>query len=194
MLAGGNVRPLKVAGVAGGVGTSTCARALWLRFNLPVQDCGVYRGGDIDVLVTSNTATATAQLGLALQHCPRPPVLIVMNTVPGLITTTRAYLRAAEPHIVRQLTIPHQRVWLELDKPPGRHFPKAVSEVIAKLPAALHEMYAAPPRPKAPPASGLVADHGRGALGLEAPLRPAVAPYAQSPPYGGPLQRNSQGG
>lgn len=172
--------------MAGGVGTSTCARALWLRFNLPVQDCGVYRGGGIDVLVTSNTAAATAQLGLALQHCPRPPVLIVMNTVPGLITTTRAYLRAAEPHIVRQLTVPHQRVWLELDKPPGRHFPKAVSEVIAKLPTALHEMYAAPPRPATP--SGLVADHGRDALGLGGPPRPTP------PPYGGPLQRNSQGG
>src|SRR4051794_33841956 len=110
-MAGRTSRPLLVAGVAGGVGTSTWARALRQLVAVPIRDVGVYpvddesgstsgtrrRGPIVDVLVTANTAASTApgRLGRALSACPRPPILVVMHTVPGSIGCARAHLRAA---------------------------------------------------------------------------------------------------
>lgn len=157
----GNSRPLLVAGVAGGVGTSTWVRALCRVIAMPVRDLGVYPTDDdpgsmggpprrppVDVLVTSNTATATApaRLGRALAVCPRPPVLVVMHTVPGSIGAARAHLRAAQPHITRLVTVAHQTYWLELDEPPGKHLPKGFAELVRSLPDAFAQMYSTPPR------------------------------------------------
>ncbi|EHY87485.1 hypothetical protein SacazDRAFT_00527 [Saccharomonospora azurea NA-128] len=144
---GGQMRPLVVAGVAGGVGTSTWARVLYLATRLPVNDSGVYRGGVIDVLVSSNTAASTARLGPALAVCPRPPVLVVMHTVPGTIAESRSHLRKVQPHITARFDISHQRAWLEMANPPGTRVPpkaKDIAEALRQLPAALQQMYTGP--------------------------------------------------
>jgi hypothetical protein len=84
------MQPVRVAGVAGGVGTSTWVRILKLGYpGLPVQDLREYRGGLVDVLVTSNTAASASCIGPALAHCPRPPLLVVMHTAAGPIADTR---------------------------------------------------------------------------------------------------------
>lgn len=136
-----------MAGVAGGVGTSTWTRAFLSQVALPVEDRGVFLEGLVDVLVTSNTAAATARLGGALARCERPPLLVVMHTVPGRIGAARAYLRQVEPHVTRRFHVAHQHVWLELDEPPGRHLPKGFPELVQAIPAALQKMYSRPPRP-----------------------------------------------
>lgn len=150
----GVARPLLVAGVAGGVGTSTWTRCVRLGTGLPVEDLGVYRGGLVDVLVTSNTAAATSRLGPALAACPRPPLLVVMSTVPGVVAESRSYLRKADPHITARFDVAYQRKWSEMESPPGLRFPSNVKDVVEALrqfPAALHMMYAAPARSAAIP-------------------------------------------
>lgn len=137
-------RPLFVAGVAGGVGTSTWCRIVRVAVKLPVEDLGRYRGGPVDVLVTSNTAAATSRLGPALGLCPRAPVLVVMHTVPGAVVGARSHLRRVEPHIVARLDVAHHRSWLEMAAAPGeRLLPrlKDVVEALQRLPAALSAMY-----------------------------------------------------
>lgn len=141
------MRPLVVASVAGGVGTSTWARVLYLATHLPVNDAGVYRGGVVDVLISSNTAASTARLGPALAVCARPPVLVVMHTVPGTIAESRSHLRKVQPHITARFDIGHQRAWLEMASPPGPRIPakaKDIAEALRQLPAALQQMYAGP--------------------------------------------------
>lgn len=146
-------RPLYVAGVAGGVGTSTWTRAFRREVALPVVDLGVFvtylarvgmGRGIVDVLVTSNTAAAASQLGGSLARCERPPLLVVMHTVPGGIATTRAYLRQAQPHVTRQFDVSHQQRWLEMDQPPGHRIPKEFRELVLAVPAALEQMYRTP--------------------------------------------------
>jgi hypothetical protein len=205
---GGQVRPLRVAGVAGGVGTSTWTRLLQLAFNLPVLDLREYRGGEVDVLVTSNTAAATARLGPALSVCPRPPVLVVMHTVPGVIAESRSHLRKVQPHITARFDIAHQRSWLEMESAPGPKISakaKDIVEALRQFPKALQQMYPQP-QPQQP---------GTPAPGLQMPMpAPAQAPgnrllaepRAGPPPHqrwtpqgGGPQQnvvhhRGGQGG
>jgi hypothetical protein len=160
-------RSLYVAGVAGGVGTSTWTRAFLGQVRVPVAELGVFLTylagrncaiGPVDVLVTSNTAAATAQIGGALARCERPPLLVVMHTVPGSIGAARAHLRKAQPHITRRFDVLHQHVWLELDEPPGSYVPKSFTELVHAMPAALHEMYSGPPTPR--PAGVLAHDEG----------------------------------
>lgn len=186
-MAGRTSRPLLVAGVAGGVGTSTWVRAMRQLVALPILDVGVYpsdedsgstsrarRGPVVDILVTANTAASTApvRLGRALAACPRPPILVVMHTVPGSIGTARAHLRTAKPHIARQINIAHQQVWLEMDEAPGKYLPKGFAEIVRSLPATLQQMYSkhqlrsVPALPPEPPqfrpagATGLNTNHG----------------------------------
>jgi hypothetical protein len=147
---------LVVAGVAGGVGTSTWSRIVaraWPR--LQVTDGGVYRGGLIDVLVTSTTATATGRLAAALAACPRPPILVVMQTVPYRTPApSRALLRRALPHVAQLIEVGHQRTWLSLETPPGKVVPKATAEAVRGLAAALTAMYGGgPTATPAPPAT-----------------------------------------
>ena len=151
-MTGAGYRPLLVAGVAGGVGTSTWVRCLQLVTNLPVQDLGVYGGGVLDVLVCSNTAAATSRLGSALAACPRPPVLVVMHTAAGVVVASRSYLRRVGPHITARFDIGHQRRWLEMDSAPGSRLPakvKDIDEALRRFPEALRVMYS-PPRPVSP--------------------------------------------
>jgi hypothetical protein len=132
---------------------------------LPVRDLGLYRGGIVDVLVTSNTASAAARVGSALAQCRLPPVLVVMHTVPGVVVESRSLLRKVEPHVVARFDVAHYRSWVEMEHPPGpRLLPvkaKDLAEVLRQFPAALRAMYS-PPQGQ-PVATG-VAAHGARAV------------------------------
>jgi hypothetical protein len=192
-------RSLYVAGVAGGVGTSTWTRAFRSQVRVPVVELGVFvtflagierASGPVDVLVTSNTAAATAQIGGALAKCERPPLLVVMHTVPGSIGAARAHLRKAKPHITRRFDVPHQHMWLELDEPPGSYVPKSFTEIVHAVPAALHEMYSGPPKPRP---AGVLAHE----LGMQASARGSeTGNLAHVSHQGGHAlrQRHSRGG
>lgn len=179
----GGQRPLLVGGVAGGVGTSTFARVVQATTSVPVYDLSVYRGGLIDLLITSNTATTTAQLGRALALCPRPPVLIVMHTVPGgLSRASGSHLRVAEPHLCSTFEVFHQRQWPELEAPPGSSVPKPVMQLVRALPAELRRMYEVPARQ--PAASSPLSDPGFAPVPsavVGVPSRPVTGPQ---PPWG----------
>ncbi len=172
-------RPLLVAGVAGGVGTSTWARVLQTGLRFPVADAGVYRGGVVDVLVSSNTAASTARIGRALSLCPRPPLLVVMHSASGQIAESRSHLRAVEPHITARFDIEHRRSWLETAEPPGRRLSpkdKDLTEALRRFPEALRQMYAAtsptPARTVAAPAAGAGLGHPLAAAAASSPWRP----------------------
>jgi hypothetical protein len=185
---------LAVAGVAGGVGTSTWSRVLtrvWPR--LEVTDVGVYRGGVVDILLTSTTAAATSRLRPALAACPRPPILVVMQTVPyRMPALSRALLRQATPYVTRVIEIGHQRQWPGLEAAPGRLVPKAAIEALRDLATALSAMYSTPPQPMPTPAvspaaiAGITAAAGAlpGSSAMSSPLAagdPAKAPLVGPP-------------
>ncbi|WP_020498862.1 hypothetical protein [Sciscionella marina] len=96
----------------------------------------------VDVLVTSVTASSTARLAGALSACPRPPVLIVMQTIPGAVPADpRAWLRQAAPYVAARLDIEHVREWVAMQTPPGQLVPKSVNTVLGRFPAALQSMW-----------------------------------------------------
>ncbi|OLZ51708.1 hypothetical protein BS329_15705 [Amycolatopsis coloradensis] len=165
------------------MGTSTVSRILLATATIPVHDLGLYRGGPVDLLITSNTAAATARLGHALAACPRAPVLIVMHTVPGGISrASKSHLRSAEPHLAARFEVFHHRQWPELENPPGKTVPKPVLDLVRQLPEAIQRMYAG----RAPTSAG-----GSGpqhALAASAPPGRAVAPARprEFPPRAGP--------
>ncbi|MEU0529202.1 hypothetical protein [Amycolatopsis tolypomycina] len=128
---------LVVGGAAGGVGTSTWVRLMRWNTRTPVRDLGMpYRGGPLHVLVTATTAAANLNLGAALKACPRPPLLVVMQTVPfKAAADARALFRAAEPHIAGRFDVGFRKAWLEMSEPPGRRYPSRDSELIATISA-----------------------------------------------------------
>jgi hypothetical protein len=217
MVTGGQ-DPLVVAGVAGGVGTSTWIRILQLGYpDAPVHDLStiVYDVSSplgridawtktrhwVDVLVTSNTAAAAAQIRPALALCTRPPLLVVMHLAAIEPADTRAVLRAITPNITARFDIAYRRDWLELKAAPGSDLPpkaKDIGTALAGFPHALQRMLAAPIRPiHTPP---LAAPRPAAAAPLRhSPLVPRAGPRPPSwpPPPGGPAQvirRGGQGG
>lgn len=160
--------PLVVAGVAGGVGTSTWVR-LWRAahreaLRAEITDAGHYTNGRVDVLVSSNTAASTSRIGStlnAVHHSARlkgryqpPPVLVVMHTVAGWVDTLKAHLITVEPHLTAILHIGHKKDWLAMPQPPGDVLPqhKDIAAALAAIPQAITAMYSAPvtPAPLAP--------------------------------------------
>ncbi|CAL9677688.1 hypothetical protein SUDANB95_08015 (plasmid) [Actinosynnema sp. ALI-1.44] len=201
-MTGGQVRPLLVAGVAGGVGTSTLTRLLQALLRFPVYDLREYRGGEVDLLVTSNTVASASRIGAALALAPRPPVLVVMNTASGVIDGARPHLLNVEPHVTAVFGIDHRRQWLEMAAAPGAKLPpkakaKDLITLIEGLPQAITDMYARPAVPPRPAA----ASQRAGAAQPAAPAHPTVAPIppGRTPltPRAGPLttpQWHPQGG
>ena len=162
-------RPILVAGVAGGVGTSTLTRAIQPYANVPVHDLGQFRGGSVDFLVTSNTAAATGHLGQALHVCTERPIVVVMHTVPGRTNPiSAAHLRSAQPHRLAQIDLMHELGWTSIAAPPGslsRHAFEAIREAATALQAKrLSQASQAAARPS--PAASF-------------PSAPAAGPYNQ---------------
>lgn len=104
----------RVAGVAGGVGTTTVAVALH------AVDGGVYPGGvPVHVLVCRSTMTSLASAQAALNAAPagRPPVLAVVGDGAPLTSAMRASLRMTEPHASAVVHVPHVAGMRDLVRP-----------------------------------------------------------------------------
>lgn len=106
--------PPFIAGVAGGVGTSTIAAALRGR------DCGLYRAHKpAQVLVCRSTLTSLGCAQRALQYTPFPPVLAIVDDVPNgsLATNTANRLRMTEGYVSDIVRIPFVVEWRDVENP-----------------------------------------------------------------------------
>lgn len=108
-----------IAGVAGGVGTSTVAAAL------RGQDNDLYVDGEqVDVLVCRSTTVSLGETHRAVAMTSYPPVLAVVGDIPAgsrgiklLPNAVRARLRMIEPHVAGFVAIPFVPTWRERDDP-----------------------------------------------------------------------------
>lgn len=95
----------RVAGVAGGVGTTTIAVALH------AIDCDVYPGGvPVHVLVCRSTMTSLASAQAAAAAAAASgwaAALAVVSDGGSLTSPMRASLRMVEPHVAAVVHIPH---------------------------------------------------------------------------------------
>ncbi|WP_218600151.1 hypothetical protein, partial [Pseudonocardia oceani] len=137
-----------IAGVGGGVGTTTVAVAL------SGSDCGVFTGRAVDVLVCRSTADSVIRAGRAAQLVNGVgfrPVLAV-TAVDGTRPTRAllARLRLLEPHAAAVVLLPHVGLWRASAAPldglrqilgrsidemprPARGYARAIGELKAAL-------------------------------------------------------------
>lgn len=111
-----------IAGVSGGVGTSSIARCLAEVVPGGAVDMGLARDARAHILVMSMTAASAARLPAALRRYTATyrPVLVVSHTLAGEIPRfTRAELRAVEPHVSAVVHFPHVLLWANLPAPPA---------------------------------------------------------------------------
>ena len=152
-----------VAGVGGGVGTTTVAVALG------GTDRGVFTGRAVDVLVCRTTADSVIRAGRAAQLIggvgPRP--ILAVTAVDGARPTRAllARLRLLEPHAAAVVLLPHVGLWRASAAPldglrqilgrPMEELPRAArgyARAIGELTAALSAPPAAArPGPRHPP-------------------------------------------
>lgn len=127
-----------VAGVSGGVGTSTVARALNASLPNGAIDIGLAMDARADFLVMSMMAASAARLPAALRAfaaAGRRPVLIVSHTAAGGTPQfTKSQLRAAMPHVTDVIHLPHALPWLEQPTPPGPSpLPRPVAQAVRAM-------------------------------------------------------------
>ena len=109
-------RALTVAGVAGGVGTTTIARAL------AGVDRGVFTGRPVDVLVCRATAdsllrAARAAYLISTQQHRRPVLAVNTADAAGPSRPSTARMRLLEPHTAGVVVLPYVRRWRDLATP-----------------------------------------------------------------------------
>ena len=109
-------RALTVAGVAGGVGTTTIARAL------AAVDRGVFTGRPVDVLVCRSTAdsllrAARAAYLISTQQHRRPVLAVNTAHAAGPSRPSTARMRLLEPHTAGVVVLPYVRRWRDLATP-----------------------------------------------------------------------------
>ncbi len=105
-----------VAGVAGGVGTTTVAAALG------AVDRGVVVGRGVDILVCRATGDSLVRAGRAAQLVAaatgrRPVIVVTAADAGGACRPTTARLRLLEPHASAIVALPFVRRWRELAAP-----------------------------------------------------------------------------
>jgi hypothetical protein len=101
-----------VAGAVGGSGTSTIARALHAR------DCGVYRGGAVDILVCRTTLPCLGHVHEAIAQVPSAPLLAVVADMPvRMPPAVRARIHMVAPHVRGIVIVPYVVPWRELADP-----------------------------------------------------------------------------
>lgn len=105
-----------IAGVAGGVGTTTVATAIG------GIDNGVFTGEPVDILVCRATGDSLIRAGKAAQlvtadRRPRPLLVVTAADVSGPCRPVTSRLRLLEPHTRALLVVPYVRRWKELSVP-----------------------------------------------------------------------------
>ena len=145
MSAGRYDRP-RIAGAAGGVGTTSIAYALH------GEDAGIYRAGDpVDVLVCRSTMFSVGNAQRALSAVPPyqpPPLLAVVDDIPGASSShVKTRLRMTEGVVAAVVAVPFVADWRNLDDPhtvamdllrPGTEIPRSWRAFIA----AMHDLVA----------------------------------------------------
>jgi hypothetical protein len=100
-------RAPRVAGVAGGVGTSVIATAL-RAFDDELYD----PGADVDVLVCRTTLTSMGAAHRCVAETPAPPVLVVVADINApLPRPVRARIRMVAPHVHELVAVPYVGHW-----------------------------------------------------------------------------------
>lgn len=162
-----------VAGVSGGVGTTTVATTLG------AADCGVFGGRPADVLVCRATGESLVRAAAITQRITSAgrtrPVVAVTSTGPGrMARPVTERIRLLEPHTAAVVIVPFVHRWREvtdpltevaglLDRPPG-----ALPRPLRRYTTALHQIRAALDRAR----PGDV----RGSTPARAPLRQVPTP------------------
>jgi len=122
-----------VAGVGGGVGTSTLAAAL------RGQDRGIYRPGDlVDVLVARASMVSLGAAARALPTCPEPrPVLMVVadQARGGLPDNAGHRLRMSQPYTAGIVHVPYVEAWRHLDQPIASAFHALTGGLTRQIPS-----------------------------------------------------------
>ena len=152
--------PVRVAGVSGGVGTTTVAAALG------AADCGWVRGGwPVEVVVCANTAVSTGRSHQAVAAVPGRPVLVVvaMSTA-STPKPARSRIELVRPHVAAVVEVPFVARWREVVDPyaeamavlsqPSAQLPKHLRGVARALRQAreqLGQLTATPGSPPLPP-------------------------------------------
>jgi hypothetical protein len=170
-------RAPSVAGVAGGVGTTTIARAL------AGSDRGVFTGRPVNVLVCRATAdsllrAARAAFLISAQHHRRPVLAVNTVNTAGPSRPSVARMRLLEPHTSGVVVLPYVRRWRDLATP--------LQDVTGLLGRPVTEL----PRPlrrfaTAVHALAQVLGHPTGSTSphrSSAPRRPAASPAHNHPP------------
>lgn len=128
-----------IGGVAGGVGTTTLARAL------RAIDGGIYPGAaPVDLLVARSTMYSLGCAQRAAAATPAPPILAVVADIPRarLSGQVKARLRMTEPHLAGLVVVPYVETWPELDDP-YQEAERVLMTVVAELPKPLRGFAAA---------------------------------------------------
>lgn len=106
------MRMPRIAGVAGGMGTSLLAEAL------RAHDAGVYDDGPVDILVCRTTVNDLGAVHQAVARAPYPPVLAVVADIPAsLPSAVRARIRMVAPHVQAAVAVPFVMEWRAMDNP-----------------------------------------------------------------------------
>lgn len=101
-----------VAGVAGGVGTTTVAAAL------SATDGHVYRSGPVDAVVCRDTVVSLGGAHSLIGHVGTSPVLVVVASCRESTTKpARARIEMVRPHVRAVVTVPWVARWCELVNP-----------------------------------------------------------------------------
>lgn len=101
-----------MAGVGGGVGTTTVARAL------AATDCGIYRDGAVDVVVCRDTVVSIGAAHRVVAHAPGRPVLAVVASTPARMPKPAvARLDMVRPHVAAAVLVPFVLHWRALVHP-----------------------------------------------------------------------------
>lgn len=101
-----------VAGVAGGVGTTTVAWAL------AAVDCGAYRGGRVHAVVCRDTVSSVGAAHTVVNRVVGRPVLLVVASIPGGISKpAAARVEMVRPHVASVVHVPFVGRWRELVDP-----------------------------------------------------------------------------
>lgn len=159
-----------IAGVAGGVGTTTVATAIG------GIDSGVFTGGPVDILVCRASGDSLVRAGRAAQliaadRHTRPLLVVTAADVSVPCRPVSSRLRLLEPHTRALLVAPYVRRWTQLSVPldevaglldrPLTDLPR----VLRRYALAMRELCAAVPQPvvvtTAPPIRGLSATSSR---------------------------------
>jgi hypothetical protein len=172
----------RVAGVGGGVGTSTVAAAVGGR------DRGVFTGRAVDVLVCRSTGEslirATRAAPCVAADGLGPPVLAVSQDArSGLSRPTTARLRLIEPHACAVVLLPFVPRWREVASPleeardlltrSPAHLPRPLREYAAAIGRLAAAITASPRFQRADPRDADPARH---------PTHRTAATAATSPP------------